>query len=189
MPRSREDPPFEEFGRTIGPVTGWLRRGGVLAVLYGAIWWIVSNGAASSWVVGVPAVVLAVAATLRLTPPPRVAVSPRALAAFLPYFLWRSLAGGIDVAVRALRPSLPVAPTLRDYALRLPEHGPARVFFVNVLSLLPGTLAAELMAGVVRVHWLSEPDPASLEQLERHAARLFGHQLAEGHRASGDAHA
>jgi multicomponent Na+:H+ antiporter subunit E len=55
----------------------------------------------------------------------------------------------------------------------------ARVFFVDGISLLPGTLSADLRDGVLLVHALDTKDAvsASLRRLEERVADLFGEQL------------
>jgi multicomponent Na+:H+ antiporter subunit E len=103
------------------------------------------------------------------------------MARFLPFFLWQSLRGGIDVARRALHPRLPLAPLLLDYPLRLPD-GPACTFLANTVSLLPGTLSADLENGCLTVHVLdgSQPDvSAELQSLEALIADLFGVELSQ----------
>jgi multicomponent Na+:H+ antiporter subunit E len=113
-------------------------------------------------------------------------VSVSGLLAFVPYFAWRSLAGGVDVAVRALLPSLPIAPSVARYTLRLPAQGPARVFFANTINLLPGTASVDLEDDVVVVHLLRDPEQtnADLRTLEAKVAALFG--LTLGPNGRGD---
>ncbi len=144
------------------------------------LWWVMSEGDVSSWTVGVPAVLVATTAVLALTSSQPADVSLRGLAAFVPYFVWRSLVGGVDVAMRALRTSLPVSPSLATYRTRLPADGSARVFFVSVIGLLPGTLATDLQADTVSVHLLGGTlDAAGLERLEAHVAHIFGHSFGD----------
>ncbi len=99
---------------------------------------------------------------------------------FIPWFLVQSVRGGVDVARRALSPSLPLAPGFVTYPVRL-GAGPARTFFVNCISLLPGTFSAELReeGAAIRVHVLAEADavPARLREVEGQVARLFGETL------------
>jgi multicomponent Na+:H+ antiporter subunit E len=151
----------------------WLLAGATL-------WWVMTEGDYASWITGVPAVLVAAVAVLVLTPSRPAEMRLRGVVAFVPYFVWRSLAGGVDVAMRALRTDRPVSPSLATYRTRLPAHGPARVVFVSVIGLLPGTLAADLRADAVSVHLLSGTlDAAGLERLEVHVARIFGHSLGE----------
>lgn len=97
------------------------------------------------------------------------------MALFAPFFLVQSLRGGVDVARRALHPRLPLNPCLVRYPLCL-EEVPAQVFMANVVSLLPGTLSADLEDSVLTVHALdcALPVTEQLQALESRVARLFG---------------
>jgi len=151
----------------------------VRGALFAALWWVLTGADAASWLVGAPAVVAATWASLALAAPRR-ALSLRGVLRFLPYFLWASLAGGIDVARRVLRPRMPIEPGLCSYRMRLRDPL-ARVVFVDTISLLPGTLSADLCGDQVRVHALdarAAVDP-ELERLERRVAALFGERLAD----------
>jgi len=132
----------------IGLRTGWLR-----AVLFALLWWILTDGAMDSWLVGAPVVLFATVVSVARLPP--CSWSLPGIARFVPFFLWRSLYGGADVARRALHPRLPISPNLVEYRWRLPP-GLARVFMANTVSLLPGTLSAELADEYLRVHVLDE---------------------------------
>lgn len=101
------------------------------------------------------------------------------LAQFAPWFLVQSVRGGVDVARRAFTPSLPLAPDFTLYRLRLPE-GPARVLFVNTISLLPGTFSARMEGDDLRVHLLADDGNATrrLADLEVRVGRLFPAALA-----------
>jgi len=128
------------------------------------------------WWFALPAVGLAVTASLALVPGPwRLHWSPEGLARFVPFFLFQSLRGGLDVACRTFHPRLPLNPSLVRYPLRL-EQSPAQVFMANVVSLLPGTLSADLEGSVLTVHALDIGLPVTeqLQTLESRVARLFG---------------
>lgn len=142
-------------------------------VLFSLIWWSLTDGVASSWWIGVPAVLLAVITSGALLPPaPFIWYE---LLRFTPFFLMRSLLGGADVARRAFYPVIPIAPDLIEYPLRLPPGLP-RVFMANAVSLLPGTLTAVLGANCLKVHVLDRQKAflAELEAVEQSVARIFG---------------
>lgn len=157
-----------------------LRRAGPRAAGYALLWWILTGGDQASWVIGLPVVIAATAANLMLLPAVGWRCSLTGMARFLPYFLWQSLLGSVDVAKRALNPRLPLAPFLLHYFLRLPT-GSARIFFANTVSLLPGTLSAELLDDCLTVHALDEALPvrAKLQTLEARIADLFALQLLQ----------
>jgi multicomponent Na+:H+ antiporter subunit E len=96
------------------------------------------------------------------------------MASFLPFFCLQSLRGGVDVAWRAFHPGLPIHPCLVHYPLRLRET-PARVFMANVVSLLPGTLSADIDGDSLIVHALDGRLPVAeqLAVLESRVANVF----------------
>jgi multicomponent Na+:H+ antiporter subunit E len=145
-------------------------------LLFAFIWLILSEGVISSWWIGVPAVLLAVFASIAIPPAPIVWYEvPR----FVFFFLMRSLVGGTDVAWRALHPRMPIAPDLVEYPLRI-SPGLPQVFVANTVSLLPGTLSAELHQGVLKVHALDKEKDfiAELESAEQRVAKMFGVTLS-----------
>lgn len=147
------------------------------AFAFAILWAVLSDG--DGWGIGVPVVLVATAATWHV--PPVVGLSLAGFLRFLPYFFWNSLRGGFDVAVRALHPGLPIRPALERYPLRL-DSTAARVVMANTVTLLPGTLSAELDGDILRVHVLNEPDGIAtmLQTLERRVADLFGQDLEAG---------
>jgi multicomponent Na+:H+ antiporter subunit E len=155
-------------------------------VLFVGIWILLVGTDPLAWIVGAPAVVAATIMHARLRAAPattdviadRSALSPSALIGFIPFFLWESLRGGLDVAARVLVPRMRVHPGLHLYSTRL--HGSAaRVVFVNCISLLPGTLSADLRGSQLTIHALDVTLPldADLHRLEERVARLFGEPL------------
>ena len=151
-------------------------------VLFTAIWWVLTGGAASSWWIGAPAVLLALVVSIALLPPIR--FSWFEFLKFIPFFILRSLLGGADVARRAFLPGLPIAPELVEYRLRLPP-GPPRVFMAGTVNLLPGTLSAAFDQNVLKVHVLDSGKAfdAELEAVEQSVARMFGMPLAVSEKA------
>ena len=149
-----------------------LRRG----LLFAVVWWILVEGEPASWLIGVPAVLLAATASVAL-PPPLTFVWYE-LFRFIPFFIIRSLLGGADVAWRAFHPGMPIAPCLIEYPMRLPSGLPC-VFMANTVSLLPGTLSTELASNCLTVHVLNggKDVVSGLEKLEQRVAALFGSSL------------
>lgn len=148
----------------------WLTPGLSLAFL----WWLFSGGAPGSWLIGLPTVVLA----LWLAHPGGPRISLFGVLRFLPFFTAESIRAGLDVARRTLAPKLRVNPGLAVYRTRLKTSG-ARLFFTNCVSLLPGTLAADLERDRLRLHLLdtgTDPD-RELIALEQAVARIFREPL------------
>jgi multicomponent Na+:H+ antiporter subunit E len=144
------------------------------ALLFSVMWWVLTDGTAGSWWIGLPAVAGAVMVSVALVP--SVDLVWREVMRFIPFFLWHSLKGGVDVALRAFHPRIPITPKLIEYPLRLP-HGLPQIMLVNTISLLPGTLSADLDGRVLKVHVLdgSGDFMPELEALEQRVRRMWGH--------------
>lgn len=98
---------------------------------------------------------------------------PHRLLAFAAYFLRESLLGGIDVAWRAMHPRLQIEPCFSHYRLRLPTGQP-RTLMISIVSLLPGTLSADMQDDdTLLVHALTPKACSSIEPLESWIAWLF----------------
>jgi multicomponent Na+:H+ antiporter subunit E len=82
------------------------------------------------------------------------------------------------VAGRILRPQMPLNPGFRRYPMRL-RGRPARLLFLNSVSLLPGTLSADLDGDVLQVHALDSTADidAELRALEAKSARVYREEL------------
>lgn len=77
--------------------------------------------------------------SLRLLPPAPGRLRWGALARLAVHFLWQSVVAGLDVALRAFHPRLPLRPGFMAYPVRLPP-GQGRAAFGAFTSLMPGTL-------------------------------------------------
>jgi len=166
----------EEFA-VAGPGRASWRTLALRALLLGLLWWLFTRGDPVAWLIGIPTLLAALWASWVLLPPTSWSIA--GLARFVPYFLRRSLEAGVDVALRALRPRPSLRPELLEYRFRLPP-GPARVFMAGAITLLPGTLSAELSGDSVTVHVLAA-DPRrrrELAQLEERVGNIFGITLA-----------
>lgn len=138
------------------------------------LWWALTEKGWESWVLGAVAVAGALVLSEVLGSSTSGRWSVRGTLRLCWFFAWHSLAGGIDVARRAVTPRMPLAPGILEYELQLPP-GTARVFLANIVSLMPGTLAADLVGDRLRVHVLdrrrsSREDLAAAEQ---HVAQMF----------------
>jgi multicomponent Na+:H+ antiporter subunit E len=150
------------------------------AALFSALWLIIAGDDPSSWIIGVPTIVLATWGSLQL----RGIVEGNStlclsgLIRFIPFFVIESFRGGLDVASRVLRPRLRVAPGFQSYRPELANPA-ARVVFLDTISLLPGTLSADMRDGVVLVHALDARIDLTpeLARLERMVGLLFGERL------------
>ena len=140
--------------------------------IFALLWWVFTEGAPSSWWIGGVFVPLAAWLSVRMASPQNFSV--KGICHFLPFFMRHSLQGGIDVALRALKPGVNIAPGLVTYPLRLP-HGAPQIFMANVISLLPGTLAADLEESILVVHVLDgrRAYQSELARLEEKIAQIY----------------
>ncbi len=150
------------------------------AILAG-LWWLIVQGRADAWLIGLPAVALASLGQYPSGQPTVATAVTDGLLVFIALFLRESVRGGIDVARRTLGPGLRIEPGFHRYRLHI-SHPAARVLLINCIGLLPGTLAADLDGDHAELHLLDtsvNPDPQLL-QLEQAVARLFGLTLETG---------
>lgn len=180
--------------------------------LFAALWVVLTRADPASWVIGVPAVLAATWASLRLgfnAPRPTargpagsglglasvdlatsalarprarkarlaawLAVDVRRLPAFALFFVLASARGGLDVAGRILARTLDIAPGFLTYRTKL-RHPGARILFLDLISLLPGTLSADIEAPerlVIHALDIGSDNYRELAQLELEVALLF----------------
>lgn len=149
----------------------------VRLTVFAALWVVIAGSDPSSWIIGLPTVLFATWSSFRLSldQPGGLGLKLPGLLRFLPYFAVESVRGGLDVAARVLHPRVNIDPVFVRYEPRL-LHPIARVVFLDSVSLLPGTLSADLRDGVIEVHALdSGPELKSgLLRLERLVGRMFG---------------
>lgn len=167
----RPDAPAE--GAT--PALTAVRRLLAPAVLLVLLWFLLSGGAASSWIVGAPAIAAALVLSRRLAHPPQCwHIEPAGMLRLAVFFVRESVRAGFDVArrVSARRPR--ISPGWVRYPCRLPA-GPARGLFVLCINLLPGTLVAAVSEHEVLIHALDATTPVMDEvaALEQRVAGVF----------------
>src|SRR5215475_2367122 len=108
------------------------------AVLFFLFWLMIAGSDPADLPIGAATAALATWASLRLLPPARVRLRPWALAGFVLHFLVQSVRSGVQVAVLAFRPSMPIKPGFVTYRTDL--SGGTLSAFCALSSLLPGTL-------------------------------------------------
>ncbi|MEY6433760.1 Na+/H+ antiporter subunit E [Thioalkalicoccus limnaeus] len=153
----------------------------VRLVFFTAVWSIITGADPESWVFGIPSVLFATWVSLLLAPAHPRTLSPLGIMRFVPYFLWGSLRGGLDVAARVLGPRLRIKPGFYRYRVRLRSRA-ALVVFLDTLSLLPGTLGANLdddQHAVIHSIDTSVDLEPSLKELERLVGDMFREDLTD----------
>ena len=142
----------------------------VLSVMWGAL----TGWRAEALIFGLPAIMLGAMVSFLMPPTSGFRLSLRGAMSFALWFAVQSVRGAVDVALRAFSPDMGLRPCFRSYPLSLPMGAP-RITFVNIITLLPGTLSAEINNDVVIVHMLDariELEPA-LIGLETRIRALF----------------
>lgn len=162
----------------------FIRRVLLRLILLTSLWFLLVGGNSASLVVGIVVIPLAIGLSLIIVPASSANFRIRlpGILRFIPYFFYQSIYGGWDTAKRALNPGLPIRPARITYQLKLLSQNASRRFFMNVVSLMPGSLSITLndVAGTVEIHALNKPSfsDADLHECERRIADLFGE--AEG---------
>jgi len=149
-------------------------------LLFYGLWLLLSGARVDFLLPGLVATALATAASALIWRGGGRRLRFGALLAYLPHFLWRSFAGGLDVAARVFHPRLPIAPAFLSHRCRAEEET-ARVLFCDAISLMPGTLGARLEGREALVHLLADEAAVrrQLEVEERRVADLFGERAGE----------
>ena len=143
-----------------------------------ALWLILTAGHLGSWVIGLPFIALAI-----LLQPVSAGSSSKfsrsfsvsGLLQFSYAFIIESVRGGIDVSRRVLKPEVNTAPVFYDYDMRL-QLPYAQQLFISSISLLPGTLCAELDNNRLRIHSLDRhiDTDKGVKRLESLIGKIFG---------------
>ncbi len=146
----------------------------MLIAAFAALWWIIVQGRADAWIIGLPAVTLAALASFSFSSDALPRLSAIGLFRFIALFISESISGGTDVARRTLSPKVRVQPGFSRYRPNL-EDPRARVLFINCISLLPGTLSCGIDGDYVEIHLLDmSQDPVpQLQRIEQVIAGMF----------------
>jgi len=142
--------------------------------LYGLLWVVLTGGQLESWLLGLPAVLTSAWISTKARQFPHVRFSIWKGVRFTGFFLKASLLSGLDVVRRALHPQMELCPDLIDYRLALSTET-ARIFTADAVSLLPGTLSADLTGANLTIHVLDRnlPIRAELSALEKRVAAML----------------
>lgn len=143
-----------------------------------ALWLMLTAGDLASLMIGLPFIALAI-----LLQPSSDDGSTRfnlsfnisGLIQFAYFFIIESLRGGVDVSRRVLKPEVNTAPVFYDYHMRL-QRPYAQQLFISSISLLPGTLCADLDKKRLRIHTLDQhmETAVGIKRLESLVGKIFG---------------
>lgn len=135
---------------------------------------------APNLLVGVLAATWATAASLRLLSPVAGRLRVGALGRLIASFLWQSVVGGVDVALRAFHPRLPLRTGFLAWSTGL-SAGTWRAAFGAITSLMPRTLPVGIDRGRALVYHCLDLDQPVAAGLDR-AEALLAHTRAGGSR-------
>lgn len=160
--------------RPAAPTRPPLLRFALAVLVLAVIWGMLTDWRVDALVFGVPAVLIGAGFALMLPAAPIWTVSPRAAFTFALWFAAQSVRGAVDVALRAFSPDMRLRPGFRSYPLTLPAGAP-RIVFANTITLLPGTMSAEIAGDDLIVHMLDTRADleAELQELEIRIRALF----------------
>ena len=150
-------------------------------IILSAFWLLLTKGELASLIVGLFFVALAVFASYRLAQGTEMTkASPqieiRALPKFLLFFLINSMKGGLTTAKIAFSPIESITPDLVHYPIMHLKKGASTHLFMNLISLLPGSVSVIREPSGVLVHVLNTgADTISeLQKCEAAVCSLFG---------------
>jgi len=132
------------------------------ALVLAMLWLLLAGPDPTGWLVGLPAIVLAIGCLVALPGAARADFRLPALARLVGAFLRDSLRGAIDVGLRCLTRN-PIGRT-RIVRWRTGLRSPAaRLVLVHAISLVPGTLTARVRGDTLDVHVLDSLTPYRTE--------------------------
>jgi multicomponent Na+:H+ antiporter subunit E len=194
MTVSKDGSTTQTYGALSYRAVGLRFRTGLKPLFFFAVLWsLLTEGELSSWVIGIVVVPFSAWLSVILFNDNRLGkdrpvdsfnktqgINLLRLFQFLPFFLLQSVIGGWQTAKLAIRPSLPVKPGFFRYNIRL-QGRPARMFFMHLVSLLPGTVSARLENDQLLIHALeiSPQNTNDINLCEQQVARLFNGELIE----------
>lgn len=144
------------------------------AMLYALLWWVLSRDAGAALFFGALAVAAAASASRRLGAREPGTLRWARVPRFAALFVWQSLRGGTDIALRVFSPDMRLRPGLVVVRLMLADQG-MRALLALVVSLLPGTIAVRLEGAQLTLHALDRQLPleAEVRRFEGELAALF----------------
>jgi len=162
-------------------------------LFFAGLWLLLTEGELSSWVIGIIVVPFSAWLSVMLFKDTRIdsdrpaesaskiqSIDFLRLLQFSPFFLIQSIRGGWQTATLAIRPSMPVSPGFFRYNISLQGRS-ARMFFMHLVSLLPGTVSARLEDDQLLIHALeiSPQNSNDIKLCEQQVARLFSGESIE----------
>lgn len=175
--KQNDPPPTEKYSPLIHSLYSlgfWVRF-----TLFSIIWILLTGWQPSSWAVGGVFIIMASSLSLLLAPQQQQTaqskINPVNLFSFFCYFFMQSLRGGWDTAKLALRPKQKILPGVIKYPIEIVNE--SHIFtFMQVLSLLPGTVSAQHNDREIRIHVLdfNSFNRAEIDNCYARVSKLLG---------------
>jgi multicomponent Na+:H+ antiporter subunit E len=143
-----------------------------------ALWLMLTAGDMASWMIGLPFIALAILlqpVSANSSNKFSLLLNISGLLQFCYFFIIESLRGGVDVSRRVLTATTRVNPVFYDYHMQL-QRPYAQQLFVSSISLLPGTLCADIDKNRLRIHTLDRhmETAEGIKRLESLVGKIFG---------------
>jgi len=141
-------------------------------ILFLLVWWVITEGRIREPFISLSCVALAAGISLWLWPPLSCRWNLLQILRFLPWFLWNSILGGVDVARRAFQNQMDLKPGIIPIKLTLTEK--PRLLFAWTVSLLPGTACITMNGDTLYIHALDvrTSTEGKLRELELRLGKL-----------------
>lgn len=140
-----------------------------------AFWVVLTDGATSSWVLGVPAISF-IAWMIYTYPVSRDTLGIRygALLSFLPWFVLKSVRGGVEISRLALSKPLSLAPKLFEYHCSL-ANPRTRALFAMCLNVMLGTTTVRIDDHCIVIHTITDAAEtrADITELEKRISDML----------------
>ena len=145
----------------------------VRLMLFALTWWVIAEGQLREPLISLSCILIAAGVSVWLWPPLDWRWNALHILRFIPWFLWNSILGGVDVARRAFKFRMDLNPGIIEIKSRLTER--PRLLFIWTVSLLPGTASISLEGETVYIHALDVRvgTKEMLRELERRLGRLL----------------
>ena len=112
-----------------------------------------------------------------------VRLTPKSFAYAIAYvfvFLWDLLKSNIDVALRVLKPSLPINPGIVEVKTKL-NSNIGKMLLANSITLTPGTLTVDIREDRMYIHWIDvssteveEATKSIVKKFEKYLEVMYG---------------
>ncbi|MFT4937789.1 MAG: multicomponent Na+:H+ antiporter subunit E [Paraglaciecola sp.] len=149
--------------------------------IFSVLWISLTGWEPDSWAVGSVFIFIASLLSFHLAPaqslPVKWVKNPATLLSFLSYFSLQSLRGGWDIAKLALLPNSKISPGFVKFHTNLTNDSQV-IAFMQVLSLLPGTVSATKNGPELTIHVLdlNSFNPGDIDDCQIWVGRILPEQ-------------